>query len=407
MKRLLSLFVVLVLMGAGCNSNKISSTQTYSNSFLQITMELPAGWYVSNNADDEYRPNFYSHKECVNTDRTPCTRIEFSEAVKLVTGGAKTFEDGLKRDKTTYTILGIIPNATVFKIVSEKNTDGYTNQYYIFFPQEERVFLASGVSDEGDKKIEDVLATLKILQGENSNISQVPNNETSTHIDTTNWKTYTNKQYGLSFKYPAEWGPVSMLEGNRKLEGELLCGAGSHIAVYGAPDQVYIHDIQLIFSNPPVKTAVAGFKVLTYDPQRSGLNLCEETNKAINLEEDRMLFLELPYMVTTDGLVKSTFTNLAGVKVLYYPNWLSGAGSTVDQFYKMYGNGIEVEGGFHYGLYAGTPEGDEAEEYYKMCDASRDCVGELKWAKEGKTSATLRNAFAMFDQVVRTFMWIK
>ena len=164
MKRLLTLVAALVLLGVGCSSNKISSPQAYTNSFLQITMELPAGWYVSNNADDEYRPNFYSNKECVETDRTPCTRIELAEAIKLVTGGAKTFEEGLKRNKTSYTIIDLVPNATVFKVVSEKNTDGYTNQYYIFFPQDYRAFMASAISEEGDKEIEDVLATLKLLK---------------------------------------------------------------------------------------------------------------------------------------------------------------------------------------------------------------------------------------------------
>jgi len=37
-----------------------------------------------------------------------------------------------------------------------------------------------------------------------------PNNQTSTteeisNIDTSNWQTYTNKEYGFSFRYPREW----------------------------------------------------------------------------------------------------------------------------------------------------------------------------------------------------------
>ena len=241
-----------------------------------------------------------------------------------------------------------------------------------------------------------------------SSTVQMPDTNTAeTKIDTSHWKTYSSKEYGLTFKYPAEWGPVSMLEGNRKFEGELLCGAGSHAAVYGAPDQVHLYDIQLIFSNPPVKNSIGGFKVLTYNPQRPGLNLCKENNQAINLEKDKKNFEEFPPTVTTNELTKNTFTNADGVKVLYYPNWLSGAGSNVNQFYKMYGDGIEVEGGFWYEPLGGTPEGNELEGYYKLCDTSRNCVGIIKWAQEGKTSAKIRAAFDMFDAVVRTFKFIK
>ena len=160
MKRLLSLVAVLVLLGAGCSSNKISSTQAYTNSFLQITMELPAGWYV---AGEEYKPRLYANQACAQSEHPACARLELIEPLKLVTGGTKTFEEGLKRNKTSYTIVDLIQSATVFKVVSDKNADGYSNQYYIFFPQEERVFLASGTSDEGGKKIEDVLATLRLL----------------------------------------------------------------------------------------------------------------------------------------------------------------------------------------------------------------------------------------------------
>lgn len=159
MKRLLRLVAVLLLLGVGCSSNKISAPQTYTNSFLQIALELPVGWYVGG---EKHKPHLYVNQECAQVEHPECTRIEISEALKLVTGGIKTFEDGLKRNKTSYTIVSLIPNATVFKIIS--NIEGYTNQYYTFFPQEERVFMAYGASDEGDKKIEDVLATLRILK---------------------------------------------------------------------------------------------------------------------------------------------------------------------------------------------------------------------------------------------------
>lgn len=140
MKRLLRLVAVLLLLGVGCSSNKISAPQTYTNSFLQITMELPVGWYVGG---EEYKPYLYANQECAQVEHLECTRIEIIEALKLVTGGVKTFEEGLKRDKTPYTIISLIPNATVFKTVFEKNTEDYSNQYYIFFSQEARNTLSS------------------------------------------------------------------------------------------------------------------------------------------------------------------------------------------------------------------------------------------------------------------------
>ena len=44
----------------------------------------------------------------------------------------------------------------------------------------------------------------------NTNTSQKPQKpQESQDIDTSNWKTYTNEEYGFSFRYPEEWGVPS------------------------------------------------------------------------------------------------------------------------------------------------------------------------------------------------------
>ena len=82
---------------------------------------------------------------------------------------------------------------------------------------------------------------------------------------TADWKTYRNEEYGFEFKYPSDWGEVISKEGNRSEEGVLLCGAGTHIAVYGIHDSNFLYDIELVFSKSPIE---GSFSILKYNPQK-------------------------------------------------------------------------------------------------------------------------------------------
>lgn len=141
---------------------KINNSRVYNNSLMQITLELPTGWYVSDQAYAD--PHFYANKACTKSDRPQCTVVELIEAIKLLTGGVKTLEDQLKSEGRPYAIINLIPNATVIKTIPEGGAEGYSNQYYIFFSKEERAFVAFGINHEGDKTAEDLLATLKLVK---------------------------------------------------------------------------------------------------------------------------------------------------------------------------------------------------------------------------------------------------
>jgi len=225
------------------------------------------------------------------------------------------------------------------------------------------------------------------------------------------WITYRNEEYGFEFKYPAEWGDVEVKQGNRLREGEIFCGAGSGLTVYGVQESVFLYDTELAFSKSPIK---GGFKILKFNLQQPVLWLCNESGENINLLEDTEALENLPLgdSQKENGQTVSTFVNQGEVKIFYYPQWFDSLGSGIDQFYKFYGDTVEIEGGMQYSVYYNSPEAIELDSY--SCSGrgkyglvyGEDC-GIAVWVREGKTSEKIRTAFRDFHEVIQTFKFIE
>jgi hypothetical protein len=76
------------------------------------------------------------------------------------------------------------------------------------------------VSDDNTNIIVDSANTNETVEVDNTNVNT--NTESDEAVDTSDWLTYTNEEYGFSFKYPAEWGNVDAQSGLPAGEASLL-----------------------------------------------------------------------------------------------------------------------------------------------------------------------------------------
>lgn len=64
---------------------------------------------------------------------------------------------------------------------------------------------------------------------------------TTTAVNTANWKTYTNDQYGFSFKYPGDWKTISRTSTEEKKQGIDVNGFSINSKLDEAPINFYTY----------------------------------------------------------------------------------------------------------------------------------------------------------------------
>lgn len=205
---------------------------------------------------------------------------------------------------------------------------------------------------------------------------------------------YSSSTLGIEFTYPKDWGDVVVKNiYSKNSDITITCENIPTMRTY-SPYQVLSKDsYELSFSTLPTveNTRLQGrFVIQRFDEKTGLLVLCEQGSLAstINLKKDAEYIKNLPASSTEYSYIVNTFYNNNRAKVYYRPELSPGAGSQIDQYYKIYGPSTRVEAGLS---------------YIPSYGIDKNFSGEiLKWYSEdtGKVSSEVRAAFEDFHNIV-------
>jgi hypothetical protein len=198
-------------LGRGTETQEeLKGFQKYTNENLGVSFSYPNDWTQGTSSNGKEIFNLLKDKNRITLDllgpfKCLCTSKELEQIIISNT----IFDGSGLSPKSIDEFKKINYNGNIFYKVRTGRFEGVLSYSY-YLPLQNKVLVFSFVSygvdwtnpnldEENDSShlvLKNILSTIKI--GDKKE-------DTSFKIDTSNWKTYRNDEYGFEFKYPANW----------------------------------------------------------------------------------------------------------------------------------------------------------------------------------------------------------
>lgn len=237
---------------------------------------------------------------------------------------------------------------------------------------------------------------------EKSVLPPVDSGEKSTPVVTEpveSWKTYQNKDLGLSFDYPANWGSVVVENGNRDSISLPPCEVPLPMMVNLAKKYQWgLYNAVLRFSSAPINLEI---KLLD-------LNIPNNPSKVCNFKGDSVTISTIQPKIQNDNVL---LVNKSGIKFITDPSLFNSLNTSLEgpTYTARYKNKL-VWLGAVFVPYADTPEEIELRGYVNTPECrsgnayntDKGC-GIVAWYQTGKTAEKIRTSFESLKELVQTF----
>ncbi|NCA94089.1 MAG: hypothetical protein EOM84_02805 [Sphingobacteriia bacterium] len=258
--------------------------------------------------------------------------------------------------------------------------------------------MIGAVVSKYEKSNEEVVSQMpNIAPQQNQKTQEAGNNQESGATDSIKaWKTYQNKDIGLLFDYPANWGDVVIENGNKDNIGIPPCE--KPLPMMTNLEKKYqwgLYSVALRFSSAPISLEI---KLLDLDFPNNPKIVC-------NFKGDAIKISTIQPKIQTDNIL---VTNKSGIKFISDPSLFNSLNTSLDgpTYTTRYKNKL-VWIGAAFAPHAGTAEEAEIQEKYTCnkgdyYNTEKGC-GIIAWYQNGKTSEKARVAFDDLKELVQTF----
>lgn len=213
------------------------------------------------------------------------------------------------------------------------------------------------------------------------------------------WKTYQNKDLGLSFDYPADWGAVVVENGNRNSISLPPCEVPLPMMINLTKKYQWgLYNVVLKFSSAPINLEI---KLLD-------LNIPNNPSKVCNFKGDSVTISTIQPKIQNDNVL---VVNKSGVKFISDPSLFNSLNTSLEgpTYTARYKDKL-VWIGAAFVPYADTPEEIELRGYVNTPECrggnaynvDKAC-GIIAWYRTGKTAEKIRASFENLKELVQTF----